>query len=218
MLNIRDQRGDTTESTSEHQQYNILLLRGLEKIRDIAQTTNKRERIMGLRKLRTTKDKSIIRSFIHYCLSKMVTTSIWMATRSEQRAGLLFTIHDEAFAILVMMNSWSVWESIVKGERKRRRGEVGQTLFTNQMKVVNDSTLRLKGWNSEGMHEFNENLTYLVTVRNSEEVINIEKEILNEYKDMDYSTRKRKRNNNDEALLAERVKPFDGYNMLFEQV
>ena len=148
----------------------------------------------------------------------MVTTSIWMATRSEQRAGLLFTIHDEAFAILVMMNSWSVWENIVKGERKRRRGEVGQTLFTNQMKVVNDSTLRLKGWNSEGMHEFNENLTYLVTVRNSEEVINIEKDILNEYKDMDYSTRKQKRKNNNEALLAERVKPFDGYNMLFEQV
>ena len=129
----------------------------------------------------------------------------------------IFTIQDEAFVLLVFMNNWKVWEEIANGD-KRKRGKNSNTLFTNTKKKYNGKDIKIKGWNNEAMKEFNETGTYLSTVRNMDDVIEIENDLKEEYKRMN-STKcgKQKRDNNDESILAERVLPFDGYSQTFVQ-
>ena len=203
---------------NNEEDFNKLLLRGLHKIREIAIKPSNAERILALRKLRGLKDKDVLRAFIHYALSNMIANSIWVGSRSEKRAGLMFSLQDEAYAILIMMNNWGVWERMVKGE-KRDRGKSSDTLYTNKTVTINSVNLSLKGWTNEGMQEFNDILEYLSTVRNNEDTIEMENEIMNEYNDLDYiKSRKRKKRDHDDILLSERIRPFDGYNMVFEQV
>ena len=179
------------------------------------------DRIVGLRKLRNTNDKDIIRAFFHYALSNMLSRSTWLLERSTQRAGLIFSICDEAYAILVMMNNWDVYERMSNGE-ERTRGKYLKTLFTNNKVESNNPNVTikmLKGWSGKGVKEFNEITTYLLNVRNEEYVTDLENELMQEYKELDAdNTGKRKRDGNDEFILEDRVTPFDGYSNVFQQV
>ena len=116
------------------------------------------------------------------------------------------------------MNNWSVWEQMALGV-KRGISSPGKTLFTNKFVEVNDTSVCMKGWNNEGMKEFNEILNYLVSIRNDIHMINMETELMMEYERFDVVTpKKQKRNCNNDVLLEERVVPFDGYTLNFEQV
>ena len=203
------------------ERYDKLLLIGLEKIRKIATQEGMNDRIVGLRKLRNTNDKDIIRASFHYALSNMLSRSTWLLERSTQRAGLIFSICDEAYAILVMMNNWDVYERLSNGE-KRTRGKLLKTLFTNNKVESNNPNITikmLKGWSGKGVKEFNEITTYLLSVRNEEYVTDLENELMQEYKELDAdNTGKRKRDGNDEFILEDRVTPFDGYNNVFQQL
>ena len=148
----------------------------------------------------------------------MISNNVWVGSRSEKRAGLIFSIQDEAFTLLIMMNNWGVWERMVKGV-KRNKGMSGDTLYTNKKVKINNTSLSLKGWSNEGMQEFNDIIRYLASVRNTDDAIEVENEIMNEYKGSGLSRcLKRRKRNNDDILLGERITPFDGYNMTFEQV
>ena len=203
------------------ERYDKLLLIGLEKLRKIATQESMNDRIVGLRKLRNTNDKDIIRAFFHYALSNMISRSNWLLERSTQRAGLIFSICDEGYAILVMMNNWDVYERLSNGE-KRTRGKLLKTLFTNNKVESNNPNITikmLKGWSGKGVKEFNEITTYLLSVRNEEYVTDLENELMQEYKELDAdNTGKRKRDGNDEFILEDRVTPFDGYNNVFQQL
>ena len=202
----------------DEDQYNLLMMKGLLKIRKVATLTDTNNRIIGIRKLRGMNDKDVIRSFFHYVLSNMISNSLWSVGKSEQRAGLLFSIHDEAFSLLVMMNNWEVWEQMALGE-KRGKGISGKTLFTNKTVELDDFKVCIKGWSNEGLKVFNEILNYLATVRNNANTINMENELMLEYKNLVLDkSKKRRRDYNDNVLLEERVRPFDGYSMNFEQV
>ena len=197
------------------------MLIGLDKIRKIATQESMNDRIVGLRKLRDTNDKDIMRAFFHYALSNMVTRSTWLLERSTQRGGMIFSICDEGYAILVMMNNWEVYERLSNGE-ERKRGKLLKTLFTNSKVETNDPKVTikmLKGWSGKGVKEFNEITTYLLSIRNEEYVIELEKELMQEFKELDMDkTGKHKRDKNDEFILENRVTPFDGYSIGFEQV
>ena len=212
---------EVRETDSIMDRYDKLLLIGLDKIRKIATQESMNDRIVGLRKLRDTNDKDIIRAFFHYALSNIVTRSTWLLERSTQRGGMIFSICDEGYAILVMMNNWEVYERLSNGE-ERKRGKLLKTLFTNSKVETNDPKVTikmLKGWSGKGVKEFNENTTYLLSVRNEEYVIELENELMEEYKELDIGNiGKRKRDGNDEFILEDRVTPFDGYSIGFEQV
>jgi len=209
------------ESETLTDKYEKLLLIGLEKIQKIATNENVNQRIVGLRKLRDKNDKDMIRSFFHYVLSNMVSKSNWMISRATERGGLIFSICDEGLALLMMMNNWEVWEEMSSG-KERTRGELLNTMFTNSRVESNDPNVTIKvikGWSGKGMKEFNKIMTYLVNVRNEEHVIEMEKELMQEYKELDMGkTGKRKRDGNDQFLLEDRVTPFDAYNIGFQQV
>ena len=194
------------------------LLIGLKEIRLIGRSRNVRDRIIGFRTLRGKEDEDIMNAFVHYFLRHLIPNNVWLASRSEEKAGKLFTLQDEAFAILVSMNSWSVWEKLASGE-KRQRGKLGDTLFTNQRKNINGETVMIKGWSNEGMKEFNNILRYLMNVRNKLETIEIERNIMMRYRDIDFIRKgKRKRDSNDESILQDREIPLDAYNISFVQV
>ena len=67
----------------------------------------------------------------------------------------IFTIHNEGFALLTLINNWKVWEAMAKGA-KRTRGSEAMTLFTNVKETYNNGAeVKIKGWSNEGLKEFN---------------------------------------------------------------
>ena len=148
----------------------------------------------------------------------MVATSTWNGSKDNVRLSYIFSIHDEAFAILTIMNNWKVWERMAKGE-KRPRGNESLTLFTNKKQRYNSGVeVKIKGRSNEGLKEFNNILRYLITVRNKSDMKNLEMELMEGEKDMLVDkTRKRKRDNNDDQMIAEREIPLDAYNINFIQ-
>ena len=93
------------------------------------------------------------------------------------------------------------------------------TLFTNKKQRYNSGVeVKIKGWSNEGLKEFNNILRYLITVRNKSDMKNLETELMEEEKEMLVDkTRKRKRENNDDQMIAEREIPLDAYNINFIQ-
>ena len=147
----------------------------------------------------------------------MISTNTWNTSRANVRISHLFSIHDEAFALLIMMNNWSVWEGMANGE-KRLKGKPSNTLFTNKTIMVNNVEMKSKGWSNEGLKEFNVILRYLVSVRNNIDIKTIEENLMEEYKQCDNTQLgKRKRKNNDELLMSERELPLDAYSLAFCQ-
>ena len=220
-LNNINSRQDNTHDDQDNNSFDAKLLDGLKSIRQLVKNKAKTTRVSALRRLRSkSNQKSIMRAFVHYCLCHVIPSSVWSVTRSDQRISKIFTIQDEAFVLIVMMNNWEIWEKMAAGE-KRERGKNWDeyTLFTNKKVIYNDREVLIKGWSNEGLNEFNNIINYLYTIRNSEDTIRIENQILEEYRELD-SNRcgKRKRSNNDEVILADRVMPFDGYSQTFVQV
>ena len=76
----------------------------------------------------------------------------------------------------------------------------------------------VRGWSNQGLKEFNVILKYLVTVRNKVEIKQVENMLKEEYKENNEKRlRKRKRQNQDENLIAEREVPLDAYSLEFSQ-
>jgi hypothetical protein len=191
-----------------------VLLRGLKKIRDIA-TDPEKPRCSGLRYLRKQKDLDILRSFVHYALQHVIPKSIWIGGKSEDfLIGRLFSIHDEALAVLLLMNNWMEWEEQAKGNDRERKKDKVRTIFTNQLD--GSTSVQIKGWSNEGMREFNKIIRYLVTVRNEEDHKEIEQRLMNEYNEVEgkKERKKRKREIDDEDVLADIIQPLDGYGGL----
>ena len=101
---------------------------------------------------------------------------------------------------------------------KRLKGKPSDTLFTNKNLTLNDIQMMNKGWTNEGLKEFNVILRYLASVRNKNEMKQIEEELKREYEEYSMlQLGKRKRKNNDELLMSEREVPLDGYSLGFNQ-
>ena len=213
-----DNDDDTDERTVKEKR-DLLLLKGLSKIRDIGNRQNVANRVSGFRMMRTKNDKDVLRSFTYYALRHMVPIHVWNGSKDRMKISHIFSIHDEAFAILVMMNNWKVWEGMALGEKRSRGGKTNDTLFTNKHHMCNDVKINVKGWSNDGLKEFNVTLRYLMTVRNKSNMKQMEEELLDEEKELgSMNLRKRKRGfNNDEVLISEREVPLDAYSLNFSQ-
>lgn len=214
-----DTYSDNTDNLNPKEKRDMLLLQGLSKIRDIGNRQNVANRISGLRTMRTKNDKDVLRSFTYYALRHMVPIHVWNGSKDRMRISHIFSIHDEAFAILVMMNNWKVWESMALGEKRTRGGKTTDTLFTNKKYVLNNVNVNIKGWSNDGLKEFNVILRHLMTVRNKPIMKQLEEELLAEEKELgSINLRKRKRaTNNDEIIISEREVPLDAYSLNFAQ-
>ena len=126
-----DNDDDTDECTVKEKR-DLLLLKGLSKIRDIGNRQNVANRVSGFRMMRTKNDKDVLRSFTYYALRYMVPIHVWNGSKDRMKISHIFSIHDEAFAILVMMNNWKVWEGMALGEKRSRGEKTNDTIFTNK--------------------------------------------------------------------------------------
>ena len=195
-----------------------ILLQGLNKLRDLGNIESVSRRVKEIRMLRSQKDKDLMRSFVQYGLRHMISINAWNASKENVRISHIFSIHDEAFAILLIMNNWTVWEKMALGH-KRSIGENSGTLYTNKVIKKNEKVSTVvRGWSNQGLKEFNVILKYLVTVRNKVEIKQVENMLKEEYKENNEKRlRKRKRQNQDENLIAEREVPLDAYSLEFSQ-
>ena len=195
-----------------------LLLKGLKKLRNIGNRTNVDNRIKGFRMLRTLKDKDVLRSFVHYAMRHMIPIHVWTGAKQNMKISHIFSIHDEAFAILILMNNWKVWEAMANGEKRTRGARTTDTLFTNKKCYINNVEMYTKGWSNDGLKEFNIILRYLISVRNKKEQKDMEQKLLEEEQSIAVTSgKKRKRVNNDEIINAEREIPLDAYTLQFSQ-
>ena len=130
------------------------LLYGLKKIKGIASLEDDEKRIDALRRLRNRFNDDITRAFAHYFLCHVIPTNVWNGSKHNTRLGMLCTIQDEAFVLLIMMNNWKVWELMAKGD-KRGRGSSSEinslSLFTNKKAKFGDKEQVVKGWNMDGI-------------------------------------------------------------------
>ena len=62
----------------------------------------------------------LFEAYLNLFLSCALKKLEWEGKRTDVRIGRLFTIFDEAFVILSMINSWKEWEILAKGEKKTK--------------------------------------------------------------------------------------------------
>ena len=213
-----DQENNDVHTLSNN--HEKILLKGLGSLRSIANINDKDTRVRNIKTIRSKKNKNMMIAFVHYCLSHVVPSSTWSINRSEYQIRKIFTIQDEAFVLLVMMNNWKVWEQMAKGE-KRDRGKNWDnfTLYTNKKKNYAGKEILIKGWSNDGMTEFNNCQMILKDERGKKTSIEMEDDIVEYYNELDMNKNgKRKRDNHDELILAERVMPLDGYCVNFTEV
>lgn len=99
-------------------------------------TKNKDRR--DLMKIRDMENTDMFRSFVNICLQHTKSKIDWQYERQEVMISNFFSVFDESFIILLMMNSWEEFELMAKGEKIPRGNR--KTLFTNCNVEDNDTT------------------------------------------------------------------------------
>ena len=100
--------------------------RGLKEIRALAM---KNGDMRDLVHIRDSENMDMFRSFVHLCLQHTKSKIDWQYERQDVTISNFFSVYDESFVILLMMNSWKEFEMMARGERIPRGDR--QTLFTN---------------------------------------------------------------------------------------
>ncbi len=190
----------------------------------------KREVLM---KIRDQKNTDLFRAFVHFFLQHTRMKNTWLYERSTQRIGHFFTIHDEAFTILILMNSWGEFEELSTKNTSKIDKKVRKTLYTNCLiakdgKAVlpNDDnaidttieTRKSKGWTKEGLIMYGTILKHLKKIRNDANQVAMETALLEEYKVIDNGTRKRKRGDEMDGDDDDDVEILDAFNFEFTAV
>jgi len=113
--------------------------------------------------LRANKNDSYI-IFCDYFLSQVVGRNDWKKRRHVEVISSLATVSDEAFAILLLMNSWDMWiemvdedEAVKKGKSgEQQQGQVGGRKHTTTKWTQSGAgTRKYGGWKEEGLKMFN---------------------------------------------------------------
>ena len=103
------------------------LYEGLKLIREMALKNDNR---LGLIKLRDQESPKTFRAFVYFFLQHMINRKEWGYSKTRTRFGRLFTIWDEAFVLLLMINNWDRFEDKAKigyirnSPKKNTRGKV----------------------------------------------------------------------------------------------
>ena len=205
--------------------------RGLFHIRELAMKNRDKIDLMKIREMENT---DMFRTFVHFCLQHTRSKIDWQYERQDVRISNFFSVFDEAFIILLMMNSWDEFELVAKGENIPRGNR--KTLFTNcsvdslesssngssdrsvatgsdvRSRIGTSVTKKIKGWSVRGIERYNDIIKHVYKMRQKQEQKDMENIIMREYSTLDESKkRKRKRDESDLETEIE-VDAFDAYN------
>jgi hypothetical protein len=84
------------------------------------------------------------------------------------------TVSDEAFALLLMVNSWDKFEYLAESDGEPNKDDTPTTVYTEKK----GRNKKLQGWTTQGINHFNQLCKFVATDRESEAGIEFEKEFL----------------------------------------
>ena len=158
------------ESMTEREIY--IFLKGLREIRNyMRQERSVRDKLpLFLRSQDVSAE--VFEAYLNLFLSCALKKLEWEGKRTDVRIGRLFTIFDEAFVILSMINSWKEWEILAKGGKINKKNK--RTLYTwqpldiNDVRDTNQKVKIVRGWSNEGIKRYNKLLGELKGLRNTD--------------------------------------------------
>ena len=106
----------------------------------------------------------ILRSYFHFFLKHTKTKTDLKQTRLTGTIGRIFTDYDESLTVLLMMNNWTTWEMIAKGEKTLV--EIGNRyrLYTKAEDASEEGgetseekkrKIKYRGWSKDGIVMYN---------------------------------------------------------------
>ena len=116
--------------------------------------------------------------FFYFCnaiLECVAGKKEWKQQKNKQLiSGSCVTVTDEAFALLLMVNSWEKFEYMADNPEMENKTEVPETRYTEKK----GRNRKMQGWSSEGIDKFNNLCVSVMADRESEEGKMFEKEFL----------------------------------------
>jgi hypothetical protein len=144
-----------------------------------AETIPPLEEILGGRKLAMeTGDEIETTAYFYFC-NKLVECVAGKKEWKKEKSKLLIsksciTVSDEAFALLLMVNSWEKFEYIAEHVEIECKDNVPETRYTEKK----GRNKKLQGWSSVGIDKFNQLCEMVKKDRTSAEGIEFEQDFL----------------------------------------
>lgn len=119
------------------------LYKGLKLIRELSES---KEDGSDLMTIRNHKNKLMFRAFVHFFLKHSKSKREWRCNKTSERIGRLFTIHDEALIILLMINCWGLMEDKAKGVETspNRKKDAGSPNAQNRLVLAQNLLIMLQ--------------------------------------------------------------------------
>jgi hypothetical protein len=93
--------------------------------------------------------------FCDYVLSQVVGRNKWKKTRHLNVVSTLATVSDEAFALLLLKNSWDMWIEMAELDSKKGGEPTEKRMKTTKWTQSGAGTIKYGGWKEEGLKQFN---------------------------------------------------------------
>jgi hypothetical protein len=107
--------------------------------------------------------------FCDHILPQITGRIHWKLHTPKKFISKVATPSDEAFAILLMENSYDLWKATfnTKKHEPKHTGEGGANIPEAKYSKNGGGTAKFKGWSNEGMNRFNEIRSEIITIRKS---------------------------------------------------
>lgn len=141
--------------------------------------------------------RDLYRTFVHFALSATKKKGFWNRQRARVALSEMFTVHDEAFALLCLENGMSVWLRDLEREDYDESHPDQVTIIgpDGKKKEPDDKPEKLshkyitrkqgKGWSNEGIVQFNNLLRMVKEKRNTPHYRSLETEVKGYYERLD---------------------------------
>jgi hypothetical protein len=141
--------------------------------------------------------RNLYRTFVHFALSATKKKGFWKRQRARVALSEMFTVHDEAFALLCLENGMPVWLRDLEREDydETHPDQVTIIGLDGKKKEPDDKPKKLshkyitrkqgKGWSNEGIGQFNKLLRMVKEKRNTPHYKSLESEVKGYYEKLD---------------------------------
>lgn len=136
----------------------------------------------------TGEDREVFEKVALTCLQSVLPKKVWSSNCGKKRLSEFVTVADEALAYLVLENNIVDWLKISRRQvedTKKRKRDTKYTLVGGSIGQKGGGSK--KGWSEQGKNRYNEYYDLITNARKISGNIEIEEELLSEWKEEDDS-------------------------------